>query len=411
MSRKESRCKSAGRQPRHPVRPRFPANPHKSLLTASALAEFSGLTFVSGPVIIGRPELERHRRLPTTTQQLLPEQSADQRRVIAVSLVILAAIAIAVALALTRAVMIPFVLAVLFTYLLAPLVDLLQDKLKVPRFVTIVLALLVALGLLTLLGLLITTSTRGLLESVDIYRDRLRGSAERVFSVLDRFGVDMGQQPILEAINQVPFLQVARRAFGTALDVLTTSGLVLIFVVYLLAGRRPAHMRTGIYAEIDDKIRRYILTKFAISATTGALVGLVLYVFGLELAMVFGVMAFLLNFIPSIGSIIATLLPIPIAVVQYESMWPIIGIVAIPGALQITIGNAIEPVLMGEGLDLHPVTVLLALIFWGLLWGIVGMLLAAPITAVIRIVLARIETTRPVAELLAGHLPTSPGET
>ncbi len=318
---------------------------------------------------------------------------------------ILAAVAIAGALALTRTVMIPFVLAVFFSYLLAPLVDLLQDRLKVPRFVTIVFAILVALGIMTLLGLLITTSTRGLLESVDIYRDRLRGAAERIFSVLDRFGVDMGQQPVLDAISRVPFLQVARRAFGTALDVLMTSVLVLIFVVYLLAGRRPAQLRTGIYSEIDEKIRRYILTKFAVSATTGVMVGLVLYLFGLELALVFGVMAFLLNFIPSIGSVIATLLPIPIAVVQYETVWPIIGIIAIPGVIQMTIGNGVEPVLMGEGLDLHPVTVLLALIFWGLLWGPVGMLLAAPITAVIRIVLARIETTRPFAELLAGQIP------
>lgn len=331
--------------------------------------------------------------------------ATEQSRVITASLVILAAVAIAAALALTRSVMIPFVLAIFFSYLLAPLVDLLQDKLRVPRFVTIVLSLLVALGLLTLLGLLITTSTRGLLESVDIYRDRLRGSAERVFSVLDRFGIDMGQQPILEAINQVPFLEIARRAFGTALDVLTTGGLVLIFVVYLLAGRRPAELRTGIYAEIDAKIRRYILTKTAVSATTGVLVGLILWMFGLELALVFGVMAFLLNFIPSIGSVIATLLPVPIAIVQYESVWPIIGILAIPGAVQMSVVNGVEPVLMGEGLDLHPVTVLLALIFWGLLWGVVGMLLAAPITAIIRIAMARIETTRPFAELLAGHLP------
>lgn len=343
--------------------------------------------------------------MPDSTTDRTAAPPGDQSRVIGICLVILAAIAIAASLALTRAVMVPFVLAVLFSYLLAPLVDLLQEKLRVPRFVTIVLALLVAIGLLTLLGLLITTSTRGLLESADIYRDRLRGTAERAFSLLDRFGVDMGQQPILDAIGQVPFLQIARSAFGTALDVLTTSGLVLIFVVYLLAGRRPAHMRTGIYAEVDEKVRRYILTKFAVSAATGTLVGLILWLFGLELALVFGVMAFLLNFIPSIGSVIATLLPIPIAVVQYETIWPIIGIVTIPGLIQITIGNGVEPVLMGEGLDLHPVTVLLALIFWGLLWGIVGMLLAAPITAVLRIVLARIETTRPFAELLAGKLP------
>ena len=196
-----------------------------------------------------------------------------------------------------------------------------------------------------------------------------------------------------------------RGTAGTVVGLLTTGGLVAIFVVYLLAGRRPAELRTGFYAEIDAKVQRYIVTKVAVSATTGTLVGLILWLFGLELALVFGVAAFLLNFIPSVGSIVATLLPLPIALIQYESIWPIIGVLALPGAVQITIGNGVEPILLGESLDLHPVVVLLALIFWGMLWGVVGMLLAAPITAILRIVLARIETTRPVAEILAGRLP------
>ena len=73
----------------------------------------------------------------------------------------------------------------------------------------------------------------------------------------------------------------------------------------------------------------------------------------------------------------------------------------------LTVGNAIEPRLMGDGLDLHPLTILLALIFWGLIWGIVGMLLAAPITAILKIILARFQTTQPLAEVLAGRLPAA----
>jgi AI-2 transport protein TqsA len=105
--------------------------------------------------------------------------------------------------------------------------------------------------------------------------------------------------------------------------------------------------------------------------------------------------------------VFATLLPIPIAVLQFDNPWMIAAVILVPGIFQLVIGNAVEPLIMGEGLDLHPVTVLLALIFWGLLWGVVGMLLAAPMTAILRIVLERIETTRPAAELLAGRLPPS----
>ncbi len=132
---------------------------------------------------------------------------------------------------------------------------------------------------------------------------------------------------------------------------------------------------------------------------------MILALFGLDLALVFGVMAFLLNFIPNVGSIIATLLPLPLAIVQFDSTGMIVGIVVVPGLVQMFIGSGLEPKLMGEGLQLHPVTILLALVFWGLLWGVVGMLLAAPMTAVLRLILERFEMTRPVAGLLAGRLP------
>ena len=117
----------------------------------------------------------------------------------------------------------------------------------------------------------------------------------------------------------------------------------------------------------------------------------------------FGILAFLLNFIPSIGSIIATLLPIPIAAAQFQSPWPIVYVVAVPGIIQNVIGNIIDPKIMGDELNLHPITVLLALSFWGLLWGITGMFLATPITAVLRIVLMQF---KPIGKLLAGDFST-----
>ncbi|MFQ5702972.1 MAG: AI-2E family transporter [Gemmatimonadales bacterium] len=335
----------------------------------------------------------------------MPTAPSEQSRLITVPLVVLAAVATAAALAYTRSVMVPFVLAIFISYLVSPLVDLLQDRVRVPRVVSVVIALLVAMGILTLLALLITVSTRGLLDSADIYRDRLNGIATRVLSIPDRLGIDLGQQPLLEGIRRLPLLKLVQSTAGTVVDMVTTGVLVLIFVVYLVIGRQPVEQRVGVYREIHNKVQRYIVAKFAISAMTGLVVGIILSIFGLDLALVFGVLAFLLNFIPSVGSVISTLLPVPIAIIQFNSAWPVIGIVAIPGLFQMIVGNVVEPLVMGENLDLHPVTILLALIFWGLLWGIVGMFLATPITAVLKIVLARVEMTKPVAELLAGRLP------
>jgi AI-2 transport protein TqsA len=123
------------------------------------------------------------------------------------------------------------------------------------------------------------------------------------------------------------------------------------------------------------------------------------------MAWLFAFIVFLLSFIPSIGPIIATLLPLPVAVTQFHDPWTIAAVILIPGAIHMVIGNIIEPKLMGRGLELHPVTVLLALAFWGLLWGVVGMVLAVPIVAMLRIVLSHFGTTRSLADLLAGHLP------
>jgi AI-2 transport protein TqsA len=103
--------------------------------------------------------------------------------------------------------------------------------------------------------------------------------------------------------------------------------------------------------------------------------------------------------------VIAILLPLPIALIQFDSSLAIAGVFLLPAAIQVGIGNVLEPLVMGENLDLHPVTILMSLIFWGLLWGIVGMLLATPIMAVLKIIFIRLEITRPIAELLAGRLP------
>jgi AI-2 transport protein TqsA len=195
---------------------------------------------------------------------------------------------------------------------------------------------------------------------------------------------------------------------GTAnavVNIVSNGFLVLVFILFLILGATPDRKPKGIFAEIDEKVRRYIVIKIVSSAITGTLVAIILISMKLDLALAFGVLAFLLNFIPSIGSVISTMLPIPVAMVQYDSRWMVLWVLLLPGTVQMVVGNIIEPKVMGDGLDLHPITILVALIFWGLLWGIPGMFMAAPITAVIKIVSSRFETTRPAAELMAGRFP------
>jgi AI-2 transport protein TqsA len=320
------------------------------------------------------------------------------------SLMILAAVAIAVSLYYTQDVMIPFVLAIFVTTMVSPLVDFLVVRGRVPGWLAIVLALLLVVGVLTLLGLALMVAVQAIVHTADEYTAKVVELARQAFAKLAEYGIHVGQaQVVAELEGHMP--SAITQAAGTATSLVSKGLLISIFVVFLLAGRNPRRSATGIYADIEATIRSYIVTKTIISAVTGLLVGLILWMLGLRMAPLFGLLAFLLNYIPSIGSIIAMLLPLPIAITQFDNPAMVVAVVALPGSVHLTVGSVVEPKLMGRGLELHPVTVLLALAFFGLLWGVVGMVLAVPIAAIFRIVLSRFATTRPLGDLLAGQLP------
>ncbi len=323
------------------------------------------------------------------------------------SLMILATIALAAALIYTRDVMVPFILAIFVTTTVSPLVDFLVTRWRFPSWIAILTTLLLVLAALALLGVLLILAVQTMVYAAGEYSEQVVVLAERFFAELSAQHIQIDQARIsAELESRLP--GVITQTAGTATAIITHGFLIVVFVVFLLVGRNPQQHQTGFYAEIESTIRSYITTMTAISAVTALLVGTVLWMLGLRMAWLFGLLVFLLNFIPNIGSIIATLLPIPVAVTQFaDNPWMILATVAVPGAIHMTIGNFIVPRLMGRGLELHPVTVLLALAFWGLLWGIVGMVLAVPIVAMLRIVLSQFTTTRWLANLLAGHLPAA----
>jgi AI-2 transport protein TqsA len=215
---------------------------------------------------------------------------------------------------------------------------------------------------------------------------------------------DSARQVVRNLANQL--FRVLRNAVQVIFGLISGTLFVLLFVLFLLAGRNPYAEHSQVYRDVVQKIGRYVGIHAGISTATGLLVWASLTLLGLPLAGVFGVVAFVLNWIPSIGSIIATVLPIPIAVAEFhDSPLLIVLVIAVPGTLQNLLGNVVEPRLLGGGLNLHPVTILLALSFWGLVWGIAGMFLAAPITAALRIVLMQFDMLKPIGDLLAGRLP------
>ena len=270
--------------------------------------------------------------------------------------------------------------------------------------------------------------------------------SNRATDHLTKKNIDMD---VIEAqLQDIPLARMIASSthalLASVLEGLTNAVLVLIFVTYLLEGRRRRRspMR-GLSGRIEGRIKRCremthlslpdvpeskrfphfsfyingcphflrltlhmdVLLKFFISFANGVISAGVYYMLNVDLAMVFGVFHFVLNWIPHVGPIVATLLPLPVVLVSRESgAVQVFLSLLLPGLTHFLLGHLIEPRLMGDSLDLHPITVLLCLIFWGMLWGIPGMVLAAPITAALKIVCESIEVTAPFALLLAGQL-------
>ncbi|MEY3015329.1 MAG: hypothetical protein RIT45_4064 [Pseudomonadota bacterium] len=327
----------------------------------------------------------------------------------------LTAIAGGAALSWLGPVMVPFVLALMLTYVLRPPMAWLMTRARAPRWLAILLALGAGFLLLTAAGILVGKSLSSLTKNLGAYETQLRTLIHRGSVWLQAQGLDIDSKTLEAQLAKAPVGSMLMRLTNALVDVLSNTFLVLIYAVYLLQGGADAEADDGaetdsLWQRIDAQVKRYVNLKIGLSAATGAAVWLILALLGVELAMVFGVLAFVLNFIPNVGSVIATLLPLPLVLFSPDVSWTTAVLaVVLPGSVQMVVGNVIEPKLAGDSLDLHPITVLLALILWGMIWGITGMLLAAPMTAVGRLLLEQIALTRPLAELMAGRIGGAKG--
>jgi AI-2 transport protein TqsA len=300
--------------------------------------------------------------------------------------------------------MIPFVLAIFITAVVAPLVDYQVVRWRLPSWVAVMTTLLLVLILLALVGVVVIIAVDTMIHTATEYSAQVIKLSERLVAQLNAHHIAIDQARISQELEaHVP--TIITQTAGTVTSIVSHGLLIAFFVVFLLIGRDSYRERTGIAADIETTFRGYITTMTVLSAVTSLLVGIVLWLLGVHMAWLFGLLVFVFSFIPNVGPIVATFLPLPIAFTQFQNPWMILAVIAVPGAIHMVIGNFVAPKMMGRGLELHPVTVLLALAFWGLIWGIVGMILAVPIVAMLRIVLSKFSTTKPLADLLAGRLP------
>jgi AI-2 transport protein TqsA len=332
------------------------------------------------------------------------------RRIQTVCLLILTGLAAACILAWSKPLMVPFVVAVFAAFVLTPVVDFLVHRCRLPSIVAILSTMILVMTALAVVGLLGGAAIGQMFDNADMYQQRMVGLVKEVIEKLpvDRLGMDRdeAQQSLTTAALGLVRLTVDGLASAT-MDVILQGSLMLVFLVFLLAGDTVlSGRRGGTMAESASMVRRYLGAQISMSVLTGVLVGGVLWLLKVDLALTFGFLAFVLNFVPNIGSVIATLLPLPVVLLSPEPQTQqVVLVLLIPGAIQIVLGSFVVPKVMGQTMELHPITVLATLIFWGMLWGLVGVVLAVPITAVMRIWFLRFDYTRPIANLMAGRSP------
>jgi predicted PurR-regulated permease PerM len=304
----------------------------------------------------------------------------------------------------------PFLLAAFLSVILAPPYFWLERH-RVPT----VLALVIVIGGVTIvgvsMGMIVGTSVNSFIGNQELYDD-LNREWELVLRELDQLHIDFPEHTIADLLSPKSVMQLAANLLTSLSGVLSYGFLILITVVFVLleASVLNAKLRKILpnpekslprVEAILKNLKRYTVIKTVMSFTTGVLITLGLWFMELEYAALWGLIAFMFNFIPNIGSIIAAIPAVMLALVQLGPL-PAVGVAGVYLLINGVIGNVIEPRYMGRGLGLSTLVVFLSMVFWGWVLGPIGMLLSVPLTMTLKIVLDGFDDTRWAAVLLGG---------
>ncbi|WP_221793475.1 AI-2E family transporter [Oceanobacter mangrovi] len=305
--------------------------------------------------------------------------------------------------------LVPFLLAVFIAVLSAPILHWMHRR-GIPDVLSVLLLMLgflvVGTGLTAFLGGTINAFYR----DIPVYEGKLQALMEHVVSWLTGLGIEVPDNILKEYVNPGVAMSTVAKIFNGLGGVLTNAFLILFTVVFILleASGMPAKIKRAFgehtttlahFERFSDLVQRYLAIKTLMSLGTGLSIGLVLWIIGVDYAPVWALIAFMLNYIPNIGSIIAAVPAVLVALIQLgpaEALATIITYVVV----NTLFGNVIEPKMMGRSLGLSTLVVFLSLVFWGWVLGPVGMLLSIPLTMVVKIALETRQQTRWLAVLL-----------
>ncbi|GAB1453027.1 AI-2E family transporter [Draconibacterium sp.] len=311
-------------------------------------------------------------------------------------------------------VIIPFILALLFWYLIRVTKKfLLKIKIskRVPDWLLTLISslflLIAVLGIITL----ITSNIQQLTMTLPLYQANIFKITTGLNS---RFNIDVATM-LKNFAKNIEFAGILTSLLSALTGLFGNAVTIMLYLVFLLLEEKMFPKKIiamypdkheykrikMIIDKIDKSVSNYIALKTAISLLTGILSYIALLIIGVDAPAFWAFIIFILNFIPTIGSLIATVFPAIFALLQFGQFKEGILILGIVGSIQLIVGNFIEPNLMGNSLNISPLVVLLTLALWGVMWGITGMLLSVPVTVILIIIMAEFPSTRPFAILLS----------
>lgn len=311
-----------------------------------------------------------------------------------------------------KSIIVPFLLAAFLAIICAPPLYWLRTK-GVPPFISVVILVLALIGIEMALAGVIGSSLADFSTNLPFYQSRLQEILAGSIAWLEEKGIQVTEEVLLEQFDPGKIMGLAASTLNRMGNLLTNTFMIILTFVFILleaagfpdkvkamAGNREASLDD--YAQITSGVNKYMVLKTATSLLTGILVAVSLMVIGVDFPGLWGLVAFMLNFVPTVGSIIAAIPAVLLALVQLG-----IGHATAAAAcylvINILVGNILEPKIMGSGIGLSPLVIWVTMAFWGWVLGPVGMLLSVPLTMTLKIALNGNEKTRWIALLLGSN--------
>lgn len=280
---------------------------------------------------------------------------------------------------------------------------------KLPKMLAMILAIIMTTAIMSLFVNLISSSIYGIIDQAPQYQQKIN---QMVLWVNDLFGAHFEINQMVSGLN---FSQIFSNVALTLTNVASNLGIIIVYVIFLLLeyetfdakikamtrSKKTLDTSRAIIDQIAFDINSYMKIKAGVSLLTGGLSYILLFSFGVSYAQFWAVLIFILNFIPTIGSIIAVAITLIAVSVHFNSLTMFIVLGVLLTLIQLVVGNFVEPRLMGRNLNLSPLAILLSLAFWGSIWGVLGMFLCVPLMTIINIILSKFEATHFIAVLFS----------